>query len=113
MQVEPEIAFVAETERPGIEVRVNFGMLAGREATAPEIDELGRMLRPELGDVTIVSETRHEIGPITEAAVHLVRIEVAADEIPAAANHAALSATIVDTARFWARMCVAERPAPL
>jgi hypothetical protein len=111
---EPEIAFTVPGERPGIEVLVNFGLVAGREATPAEIDELAMMLRPEVGDVTIVSEVRHEIGRSSEAAVHLVRIEVDASPLPPAGKERdGLSGMIVDTARFWARMCVADRPAPL
>ena len=35
-------------ESPVIEVRVNFGMYAGREATAAEIDRLGEWLLDEV-----------------------------------------------------------------
>ena len=38
------------------ELRINFGVFAGRSATGAEIDELARKLLPELGDVTIVAE---------------------------------------------------------
>ena len=36
---------VREQEEPGIEVRVNFGVFAGRHATPAEIDELASTLR--------------------------------------------------------------------
>ena len=37
MQVENAIAFVAEHEETGLEIRVNFGIFAGRDAVpAPE-----------------------------------------------------------------------------
>ncbi len=65
---------VREAETPGLEIRVNFGMFAGREATAAEIQELGAALLPEIGTAEIASETRFEIGPHTEADVHQVRI---------------------------------------
>ena len=43
------------------ELRINFGVFAGRSATPAEIDELARLLLPELGDVTIVAEDRREL----------------------------------------------------
>jgi hypothetical protein len=58
------------------EVRVNFGMYAGRTATAAEIDDLARTLLPELGDVTIVAEDRRELSDQSETALHQVRIEL-------------------------------------
>src|SRR4051812_4472500 len=111
MQVEPEIAFcVVEDVRPGLLIRVNFGILAGREATPAEIDELARLLRPDLGEVSIVSETRHEIGRGVEAAVHQVRIELDAAALPAGDDaREELCSTIVDRADLWARLCAAAR----
>src|SRR3954449_2707954 len=115
VQVEPEIAFcVVEDVRPGLLIRVNFGILAGREATPAEIDELARLLRPDLGEVSIVAETRHEIGRGVEAAVHQVRIELDADALPADEDaRTELCGKIVDRADFWARLCAAERHAEL
>ena len=72
---EPQIAFcVREADPPGIEVRVNFGVFAGRAATPAEIDELAAALLPKVGDVSIVAEQRHDIGPETEASLNQVRI---------------------------------------
>ena len=72
------MAFVVERhEPPMIEVRVNFGVFAGREATPAEIDRLAEWLLDEVGDVSIVSEEHHEIDTHGEAVIHQVRIEVA------------------------------------
>src|SRR5918911_5477914 len=80
---EPEIAFVTRThEPPGLEIRVNFGVFAGRQATPAEIDELARELLPDVGEVSIVAEERHEISEHVEAALHQVRIEVSESRIP-------------------------------
>src|SRR4051794_24948805 len=73
---------VRRPEPPGLEIRVNFGMFAGREATAAEIQELGAALLPEIGQAEISAETRFEIGPDSEADVHQVRIEVPASTLP-------------------------------
>ena len=90
---------------PAIEVRVNFGIFAGREATAAEIDRLAQWLLDEVGEVSIISEERHEIDAHVE-----VRIEVASDRVPAdPAERAAIEGRIVERAEHWANICVAER----
>ena len=46
---EPAIAFATRTfEPPALEIRVNFGMFAGREATPAEIDVLATALRDKV-----------------------------------------------------------------
>src|SRR5438105_14654049 len=80
---DPALAFVVERpDPPGIEVRVNFGVFAGRAATPAEIDELAAALLPKVGEVSIVAEQRHEIGPEAEASLNQVQIEVAAGPVP-------------------------------
>ena len=57
--IEPYVAFAVPADpSSGVEVRVNFGLLAGREATPAEIDELARRLLGTVERVTIVSERR-------------------------------------------------------
>jgi hypothetical protein len=108
---EPTIAFVTRThEPPGLEIRVNFGVFAGRQATPAEIDELARELLPDLGEVSIVAEERHEISEHVEAEVHQVRIEVAEDRLPAG-DHDDLETRLLDAARRWAEACIADRHA--
>ena len=113
MDYEPTMAFVVERqEPPGIEVRVNFGVFAGRAATPAEIDRLAEWLLDEVGEVSIIAEERHEIDAHVEAAVHLVRIEVAPDRVPAEPEQRReLEQRIRDRAEHWARLCVAERHA--
>ena len=110
---EPLLAFRnREYEPPGLEIRVNFGVFAGREATPAEIDDLARLLLPEVGDVSIVSEQRHEIGDGVEAALHQVRVEVAGDHVPGdEADLDDLAQRLIDRAQFWARACIGERHA--
>ncbi len=74
---EPVLAFVInDPATPAIEIRVNFGIFAGRAVTPAEIDRLAQWLLDETDAVTIVSEDRHEIGRGAEASAHQVRIEV-------------------------------------
>jgi hypothetical protein len=103
---------VRTPEPPGLEVRVNFGMFAGREATAAEIQELGAALLPEIGNAEISAETRFEIGPDTEADVHQVRIEVPQEALPVDDfGVGELAGRLVGIADRWARGCIAERHA--
>jgi len=62
MQVENVIAFAVDQDPSGLEIRVNFGIFAGRDATSAELEELGKLLVPEAGEVSIVGEQRHESG---------------------------------------------------
>jgi hypothetical protein len=113
MMNEPELAFcVREVEPPGVEVRVNFGVFAGRGATAAEIDDLAAALVPKVGEVSIVAEERHEIGEEAEASLNQVRIEVAPDHLPADERELdILCGRLVEAAETWARACIAERHA--
>jgi hypothetical protein len=113
MVSEPELAFcVRDVEPPGVEVRVNFGVFAGRAATPAEIDDLASALLPRVGEVSIVAEERHEIGPGTEASLNQVRIEVAPDQLPEDSHELdMLCGRLVEAAESWARNCIAERHA--
>jgi hypothetical protein len=112
---DPSMAFVVDRrDPPAIEVRVNFGVFAGREATSAEIDRLAEWLLDEVGAVSIVSEERHEIDGHGEASIHQVRIEVERDGVPAdAEERAGVERRIVERAEHWARLCVADRHADL
>jgi hypothetical protein len=113
MRVEPQMAFcVREVEPPGVEVRVNFGVFAGRGATAAEIDELAKALLTKVGEVAIVAEERHEIGEDSEASLNQVRIEVSPDQLPEDGHELdMLCGRLVEAAEQWATTCVADRHA--
>jgi hypothetical protein len=113
MSVEPQLAFyVREAEPPGVEVRVNFGVFAGRAATPAEIDELAKALLPKVGEVAIVAERRHEIGEDSEASLNQVRIEVAPDQLPDDEHELdVMCGRLVEASEAWARACIAERHA--
>ena len=113
MEVEQVIAFREyRSDPPALRIRVNFGVFAGREATPAEIEELAAQLVPDVGEVSIVSEQRHEIGEDVEAALHQVRIEVDQEQLPAAENERErLADRLVQVAERWAEACIAERHA--
>lgn len=101
---------VHEHEPPGLEVRVNFGIFAGREATPAEIDDLATQLLEKVGSVSIVSEERHEIDSHSEAAVHQVRIEVDSESLPEdRSRREELAGRLIETAERWAHACITDR----
>jgi len=104
---EPSIALrVREHEDPGLEVRVNFGVFAGRHATPAEIDDLAHALRDIVPAFALVAEERHEFGGAVEASVHQVVIEVPREY---AADGEQLAARIVRLAGEWTSACVSSR----
>jgi hypothetical protein len=109
--VDPPIAFATHVhDEPAVEVRVNFGMLAGREATPAEIDGLAAVLLQAAPQVSIISEQRHEIGRDVEASLHQVRIELqygVVDDEPGALD--SLEQALVAAAEAWAIECAAAR----
>jgi hypothetical protein len=101
---------VHEQSPPALEVRVNFGMFAGREATPAEIDDLAQELLEKVTSVSIVSEARHEIDDHSEAAIHQVRIEIPPDSLPdEQVGREELAGRLIETAERWADACIASR----
>jgi hypothetical protein len=96
----------------GLEVRANFGVFTGREATPAELEELGHQLLPEVAEVTVVAEQRHEVGEQAEAALHQVRIEIDEQHVPSdPAERQDLAERIIELAEDWMLLCSAERHA--
>ena len=95
----PSIAFVA----PDGDIRINFGVFAGRDATPAEIDELARAILADQLAVTIVAEQRYIVDRGMEASVHQIRIERGDADPEALLAHA----------ERWAQACIAERHAEI
>lgn len=107
------IAFAsARAERPHLEIRVNFGVFAGREATPAELDDLGRAVIAEIGHVTLISEHRHELGGQTETSLHQVRMDIPGELLPDDQVEAeSLRNRLVRVAEHWAEGCIGSRHA--
>jgi hypothetical protein len=106
--MDPAIAFcVREHEDPALEVRVNFGVFAGRSASPAEIDHLAHSLRDEVPAFSVVAEERHEFGGDVEASLHQVVIEV--ERAYAGDDVEALCDRLVELADEWATACIAAR----
>ena len=105
---EPAISrLVRRHDDPGIEVRVNFGVFAGRHATPAEIDEFAVALREFVPSFSIVSEERHEFGDAVEASVHQVVVELSQEVV--GEEPELLAEKIVLAANGWALECIASR----
>jgi hypothetical protein len=110
MQVENVIAFVTEEDPAGLEIRVNFGVFAGRDATSAELEELGKLLVPEAGEISIVGEQRHEISEDAELVLHQVRVSVSRENVPKdPEERQEFCGRLVTLAEIWARQCINER----
>ena len=104
------IAFAVDQDPSGLEIRVNFGVFAGRDATSAELEELGKLLVPEAGEVSIVGEQRHEISGDAEVVLHQVRVSVSPEIVPDdPAERKELCERLVTLAEIWARQCINER----
>jgi hypothetical protein len=99
MQNSAPIAFVADDG----DVRVNFGIFAGRDATPAEVDELAHTLLDRVRSVTVVAENRIVADREMEASVHQIRIE----------SGEADPADILPVAERWASACIADRHAEI
>jgi hypothetical protein len=105
---EPAISrLVRVHDEPGIEVRVNFGVFAGRYATPAEIDELAAALKAFVPAFAIVSEDRHEFADAVEASVHQIVVEVPQEH--AGREPDVLAEQIVLAANGWALECMGSR----
>ena len=105
---DPQVSLrVREQDEPGIEIRVNFGVFAGRHATPAEIDELAAALRELVPAFAILAEERHEFADSIEAKVHQVVVEVPRED--AGDEPDFLAGQIVQAANGWALECIASR----
>jgi hypothetical protein len=102
--LEPSPVVVNRSDPADFEVRINFGMLAGREATPAELDDLASRLVPLLGSVALVSEHRQETDGTAEIELHQVRIDLTEDD-PVA--------DVVAIAELWAEACFEARHAEI
>jgi hypothetical protein len=102
------IAFrVGDREAPAIEVRVNFGVFAGRNATQAEIDDLAGGLNEIVASFAILAEERHEFANSVESSVRQIVIEVSPEY--AGSDIDLLCERVVARAEQWAAGCIHER----
>lgn len=106
------LTFRAEqTEPVDVEIRVNFGVFAGREATFAELDELAHELLAVLGRVSIVALRRLELDRDAEAVVHQVKVEANAADALEPTTPDQLAARLLELCDSWARRSIEVRHA--
>jgi hypothetical protein len=97
-----ELAAIVFLDEEG-DIRVNFGMFAGRDATQAEIDELAHDLLAEVPTITIVAEQRTVADREMEASVHQIRIELDGQD----------PQRPLEIAQRWAEACIEDRHAEI
>ena len=91
---------------PALAVLVNFGVVAGRKPTRPELEELARGLREAVRAVTIVDEQRLEVGEELDVLLEQVRIEVGDAALAVAGTDPLeLRARLIAIAEEWVSRC--------
>ena len=102
------IAFrVLGHEAAALEVRVNFGVFAGRNATQAEIDGLARGLQEIVASFAIIAEERHEFGNDVEASARQIVIEILPEYVGSELE--TLGERVVARAEQWAKTCIRDR----
>lgn len=94
-------AFVRSDDQGATEIVVNFGPLAGREATEAEVDRLARRLLGTVEFVRVHAVRSHEMSAQSESIVHqvVVQLPVETDDLE----------ELREICEAWAADCAAER----
>ena len=110
--MDAQLAFIAEPrEAADVELRVNFGVFAGRDVTRAEIDDLARALYGELSSIAIVTVRRHELADGHEAVAHQVKVEANVSDAREPTTQEALAPRLLALTTDWAEACVSLRHA--
>jgi hypothetical protein len=111
MDIEPTTAHISQ-ESP-LELTVNFGPFAGREASHEDVDRLGEALLTLVSGVTLFAGRRYEFSHGTaEVAGYEVEIRFPTYILPTdPAEHEVLVRKLLDTASQWAHDSAAHPPA--
>jgi hypothetical protein len=111
VDTEPVAAYVSQ-ESP-LELTVNLGIFAGREAFRDDVDRLGEALLALVSGVTLFAGRRYEFAPgAAEVAAYEVEIRFPTFILPTEpAEHEALVDKLLETVGLWARDCAASPPA--
>lgn len=109
MSLVPLTLATRRPDRPAVEIRVNFGLFAAREATPAELEALGQELLEIVPELAIVGEQRHFMTPESEAALYQVRIDIPADALSDETETERMIGRLLQECEHWARGCIADR----
>jgi hypothetical protein len=106
---EPAVVFAPDLrELAAVELCVNFGLLAGREVSAAEVEQLAVQLLTRVARVSIVSERRFELGEGGGGAVHQLRIQVTPGAVGFEHDDLAeLRGRLMEITERWLAACLA------
>jgi hypothetical protein len=111
---DPQLVFAPESDDGSLELRINFGLFTGREATPAEIDLLGQQLLPRVEPVTIISERRHQIGSHAEGTLHQVVVKIEPEQVPIGISDLAETrGRLLEVIERWAETCFDNRHDPI
>jgi hypothetical protein len=96
-----------DREAVAFDVRINFGVFAGRNATQAEIDDLAGGLQEVVASFAIIAEERHEFANNVEASARQIVIQVLPEY--AGPDVDGLCKRVVARAELWAKSCIRER----
>jgi hypothetical protein len=84
------------------EYTVNFGIVAGRDASRHELERLGQALLEHVASASVTAETRLEAGAHATGLIHQVRVEIAIESGAAVdADLEAVRRRVVETIEHW------------
>jgi hypothetical protein len=107
MAAEPEAVITWETRpAPALDFTVNFGVFAGREVSRRELERLSHALLPVVPSVSISEEHRFEVGTEAAVALHLVRVEISKDALPAAVDVEDVRRRVAEVLEAWLEDCL-------
>ena len=112
---DPPVAFVLEPVEPlPLQIRVNFGIYTGRDATRPELERLASRVLERTGTVSVIGQQRYVAGLEQMVCLHEVLIEVAPDGIERAGyDLETLHELLLADARNWLEECVQSPDGPM
>jgi hypothetical protein len=111
VNTEPFAAYLSQ-DSP-LELTVNFGVFAGRDASRDDVDKLGEALLHLVSGVTLFAGRRYEFARgAAEVAAYEIKIQFPDSMLPSEpAEHEALTDKLLAAVDQWARACAATPPA--
>ena len=101
----PAAVPVDRFDPPAAAVLVNFGLIAGRDPTREETEQLARSLHEHLHAGSVIVEQRYEVGQQLDIRLHGVRIEVPHEAAESLGGGAPLRDWLIQTATRWVEDC--------
>ena len=113
--IDAPAAFVLEPVEPlPLQIRVNFGIFTGRDATRPELERLAARVRERTGSVAVIAQQRYVVGAEQTACLHEVLLEVPADGVDNAGfEPEVLRELLLADARTWLDECIEHPDGPM